>query len=429
MYVNYSVQDYQNTQSNAGLNFSVIGGTVWSSTPVTMDTVYDPSISMKLGNLNDTFSFKIDNINNRNKDTFRLQDKLQFNLLIDSASAVSSNWIFTGLVKAIEERTDERNNFLTIKGVSFDELVTNGLVAAVDLSNVTIFQFLYACVLNLQAYTKPNATSQFYLKWNSGNPMLKKYNPLTGNYDGDNLPAVLGGGQISYYNKTLDQLLNIFLNDQYTGDGRYYWYVNPQQELVIRKMIFSPVGSLTEGVDDIISYNMTVDTTQIYNTIVVQAGNDPNGRAISTFYQDAMLTAQYGVRPFLLKTNDANRLMEQERKMQPSKWSSVSSYPSYPYTPSWGGSCSSNSDWVTSFRNQVKIVGKISGSNFVSQHSKGMRQFVIELRPRVDFKLGDIITCTFPSYNISNFNIRIYQIDYSYDNLILTLKEEYLYAV
>ena len=434
--INFYIKDYQNTSANSGLNFSVIGGTTWSSSATIMDTVYDTVASVKLGNLNDTFSFKIDNIGSRNKDTFRLQDKIQIYQLFDSATASSSNILFTGLVKAIEERVDEQKQFLNIKGVSFDEMITNGL-CFVDLVDVTVFQFLQQCVVSLQNYTKPNAgTAEFYLKWNSGNPTTKAYNSLTGLYDGADLPKMLGGGRVSYFNKTLNQLLNLFLNEQYTGDGRYFWYVNTDGELVIRKMVYNPIGSLTEGTDNILSRNMTVDTTQIYNCIVVQAGTDPAGRAISTFYQDAMLTAQYGVRPFLLKTNDANTLIEQERKANPSSWTSTSLYPSsYPYTCSWKDensavvTASSDSDFVTKFRTEVKRRGRNNATYFVSAHSKGMRQFIFELPPTNNFHLGDIVTCNFPSYNIQNFNIRIYQIDYSYNSTILTFKEEYLYAV
>ena len=434
--INFRLDDYQNTSAYSGLNFSVIGGVTWSTIPVTLNTIYDYRSSIKLGNLNDTFEFKIDNNNSRNKDSFRLQDKILQYCLINGASISSSNLVMTGLVKAIEERVDGGKQYLNIKGVSFDEMITNGLVIN-DMTNITVFEFLKQSVLSLQTYTKPNSgTSEFYLKWNADNPLLNKYNVLTNSYDGDPLPKLLGGGRVSYFNKTLNQLLNIFLNEQYTGDGRYYYYVNTIGELVIRKMLFVPSASLTEGIDNILSRNMTVDTTMIYNNIIVQAGYDPAGRAISTFYQDTTLTAQYGVRPYLLKTTDSNTLIEQERKANPNNWVSTSQYPnSYPYTCSWKDSgnnmvtASSNSDFVDKFRTEVKRRGLNNATYFVSSHSKGMRQFVIELVPTINFHLGDIVSCNFSSYNISNFPIRIYQIDFGYDNTVLTLKEEYLYAI
>jgi hypothetical protein len=434
-FVKYVINDYQNTSSYSGLNFSVIGGTTWSLTPWEVTTAYDLRLSRKLGNLNDTWDFKIDNIGNRNKDTFRLQDKMVFSLSLNSSS-VSGSQVFSGMVKAIEERCDEKGPFLNIKGVSFDEFVTNGL-CYVDETDVTVFQFLERATLSLQNRTKPNdSTGQFYLKWNSGNPSTQAYNSITGNYDGVALPKFLGGGKVSYYNKTLDQLLNTFLNEQYTGDGRYYWYVNVDQELVIRKMLFNSVATIIEGTTDMISYQLTVDTTQIYNLVIVQAGSDPNGRAISTYADDSMLIAQYGVRPFLLKTNDSNILSEQERKVNSSYWSTTSQYPiTYPYTCGWKDendavvTATNDADFLNKFRTEVKRRGKNNALFFISSHSKGMRQFTIELPPQLTYRLGDIISCTFPSYNISNFPIRVYQIDYSYDNVVLTLKEEYLYAI
>lgn len=428
--INHKLTVYTNTSTVADNNWSTIGGVTWSSTPWYPSTIMDPRISIKLGNLNDTFEFKIDNINNRNINTFRLQDKIVFNQLLDGASVDGSNQLMTGLVKSVHERVEERGAVLTIKGVSFDEIITNGLEFA-DLTNVTIFEFLSYCLTSLK-----QRAPAFPLEWDSGNPLLYKYNPSTGNYDGDAYPKVFGGGRISYFNKTMDQLLNYFLNDAYTGDGRYYWYISKDAKLVIRKMTYNSKGSITEGATNMLSYNCTVNTNEIFNAIVVQAGYDPAGNAVSTYQQNDTSVAQYGIKPYLLKTNDCNTLLQAERLAQPSKWTNTSTYPSsYPYTCSWkvGGVAviaTSNSDFVSKFRTQIKdVVGKASANEFISKHSRGMREVTIELPPTNMWSLGDIVNLTIPSYGLINFPIRIYQIDYTYDNTLLTLKEEVLYAI
>lgn len=429
--ITHKLTIYPNTSPVKDNNYSTIGGVSWSNTPWYPTTIYDPKISIKLGNLNDIFEFKIDNINNRSINLFNLQDKIVFNQLINGESVTGSNQLMTGLVKSVHERLDERGPYLVIKGVSFDEMITNGLEFA-DLQNVTIFQFLNYCLNSLK-----NRNPSFPLEWDSGNPLLYKYNPTTGNYDGAALPKVFGGGRISYYNKSMDQLLNYFLNDAYTGDGRYYWYVSPDAKLVIRRMLYSAKSTIIEGVTPILSMNCSVNTNEIFNACVVQSGFDPAGNAISSYHDNPISIAQYGIRPYLLKTNDANTLAQQERLANPGSFNNTSTYPTaYPYTCSWKDTngntvtASSNSDYVSKFRTQVKdVIAKFSADNFIAAHSRGMKEITIELLPTNAYRLGDIVSLTLPSYNLTNFPIRIYQIDYSYDNTVLTLKEEVLYAI
>jgi hypothetical protein len=77
-----------------------------------------------------------------------------------------------------------------------------------------------------------------------------KYNSATGNYDGDAFPVLNGGNQVSDYYRSLSSVLDKYLQNDYTGDGRYYWYIDSNKVLQIKKRsVGANVAVLTRGVD------------------------------------------------------------------------------------------------------------------------------------------------------------------------------------
>lgn len=428
--LNMQVIQYVNTSVTKDLNLSIVGDVTWSTTPTYPNYIYDQKVSLKLGELNDTFSFKIPNINGTYINSFNLQDKIQIYYLLNSATADSTNLIMPGLIKRIEERvTEGKGKELTISGVSFGELMVNGLTFA-DVSNVTAFEYIQAALNNVKLNVP-----KFPVTWNAGNPLLYKYSGESGGdqvFAGAAFPDIFGGGSVSYFNKSLNKILERFLNEDYTGDGRYFWYINTQNELVIRKRMTVITGNITEGTDAIVSMQIDNDTSDIRNFIVVKCGNDPAGHPITTSYRDNVSMAQYGMRYWLLKTADAGDLLEQ-CKNSTASWSSTSMYPpAYPFTCPWKDinnatvTASSDSDFVAKFRTQVKVLGENNGKQFAASHNKGYKRIVLELPPTLNWKIGDIINCTIPSYNLTNFRIRVYEIEYNNNSTILTLKEEFL---
>jgi hypothetical protein len=420
----YPVQ-YINTSANPDLNLSIIGNVTWSTTPSYPAYTYDQNITLNLGSLNDTFSFKVPNYNNAQRSNYRLQDKILLYQLLNGASIDPSNLMIYGLVKKIEERTtDSKQKELTISGVSFSEVMTQAVTFA-DQTNVTCFEF----IKKLFDTIKANMPT-FPVTWDPNNPLTKKYNPVTKIYDGLDLPKMNSGGSVSYFNWSMDRYLDRFLNETYTGDGRYFWYVDQNNQLCIRKMLQDPLGNITEGVDKITSFNITMDTSDIRNWILVKCGNDANGNPVTTYYYNPVSAAQYGLRYYMIKTTDADDLIQACRKSV-SGWDTTSSFPPvYPFILPWNGaSVANNKAFNDALRAQAKVQGKNNGEAFANSHNKGWKQVTIELPPTMNWHMGDIISLTFPSYGLNDLRIRVYTIQYTNTSTVLTLKEEYLFAI
>jgi hypothetical protein len=395
--------------------FDTTTGT-WSSTPSVISDAYDVNVGFRVGELNDTFDFKVDNTNNLNINNYNVQDKITIHFLLNGDTYSNSNMIINGMVKEINEVINERGKILEITGVSFGEITTTGLVFATSI-NKNVMQHLNTCLESIRL-----RNSNFNIEWDSNNPTVKS--------DGTSFPALNGGGEVRDYDKSLNKLLEKYLIDEYTEDGNYYWYVSTDNKLVIRKRTITTTSTLTEGTDNIISAKFEVDASKIYNFIVVKCGKDPKGRPISTKYDDPVSRAKYGFKYYMLIDETiASDLLEKERAN--GSFAQDSNYPnSYPYTVTWkdstGSAITVNSDteFTEEFRLEVKRRGKGRGRDYAVNYSEKLIKASIVMVPTNTFTIASMIACTFPSYNISNKNMRCIEIQYSDENTLLILQEE-----
>lgn len=375
MIVKFAVTNYESTADG-----------VWSSTGTAITDAYDVVVNNALGETKDTFSFKVPNNRNSRIASFDPQDNININLLINNDTATGSNLLMNGLLKAVKEDVNDKGKFLRIEGVSFAEIAGNALVF-VERSNVNCMQLLEAALTSVRL-----RNGNFGITWNSSNPSVKS--------NGDAFPSLESGGSVKEFDKSLSTLLNKYLQDEYTGDGRYYWYINNSKELVIRKRFAEATdGVLTEGVD-FKTAKYDINAEDVRNFIVVKCGNDFNNRPISTRYDDPVSRAKYGFRYYMLvDTQIAQRIRAQ------------------------GLYTSSNNE---AFKTAVKAAGVNAGAAFARAHNKGFRQITITMSPNVSYSIGDKVAVTAPSYNITNLPMRIKEISWDIDSTIITLTEEAL---
>lgn len=397
--------------------YSTTGAGTWSSTPTNLTDAFDCKVSLSIGDLNDTFSFKIPNTDNNAITRFNIQDNINMHLLLDGASAASSNMVINGTIKNISEEFGEKGKVLRIEGKSFGEISTTG-IGFVDLTNVNVMQFLDAYRNSIFLRNR-----NFGISWNADNPSVKS--------DGLAFSALNGGGKIAEFDKSLNVVLDKYLTNEFTGDGNYYWYINTLKELCIRKQEINPSGVLTEGTD-MVSCRYGVDPNSIYNYVVVKCGYDPNGRPITTRAEDPVSQSIYQLQYYMLvNTKISQDLLESERMTNPSYWSSTSAYPtSYPYTSVWKTvngatvTSSTNGQYMSNFRVQAKRIGELEGLSFIDGHSGLFKKFTLVLRPTVGYSVGSVLSITSASYNLTNLPMRIEDIDYSDEGTILTLTEK-----
>lgn len=395
------------------------GDGTWSASPTEID-LYDVDCNLSLGEKNDSFSFKMLNVNNSiikddsisRQSVIKSMDKVDFYYLINGASAASSNLILSGLVKKVEADVGNKS-ILKISGVSFSEIATQAIVfvTANEGNNVNVMQFISAAINSITYFS-----SAFNLTVDV--PSLK-FNPVTGNYDGSAFPQLLGGATVREFNTSLSKLLDKYLQDEYTEDGRYYWYVTQDKVLTVRKKnVGGFSGGLTEGVD-FYDLKVSINTDDVKNFIIVKCGYDSYGRPITTRYDNVVSRAKYGFRYYMLVDNIAGQLIQAQGFGDGKKFPS-----SYPYTTTWGQSTSNDDDFNDKLRLKAQDLGRAKGEAFSIARSKGFIKVSGSIPPTLNFGVGDRILLTSASYALTNYPMRVTEVRFMVDSVDLVLEEE-----
>lgn len=399
------------------IKYSYLPSETWSLTPEVISDAYDIDVGFRLGELNDTFEFKLSNPNGSNKNTFKVQDRVTVHFLLNGDTYSDSNMLINGIVKGISQTSGEKGEILSISGVSFGEITTTGLVFATSI-NKNCMEHIDNCRQSIAL-----RNGNFGITWNSGNPSLKS--------DGVTAFPKLPTYNTREYDKSFYKILETYLTNEYTDDGNYYWYVNNAKELVIRKRLSTQDTSLIEGTDDILTHKIGVDASKIYNFIVVKCGNDPRGSPMSSRYDDPVSRTQYGFRYYMLiRTDIGTNLLDYERTQGGIPVDKT--FPTaYPYTirgwkDSLGADIVVNSDkeFVEEFRIHAKDVGALAGKNYATMYSSKLHQLTVVLPPTNAYSIGSMIMCNFPSYGLNNILMRVTEITYSDENTMLTLLQE-----
>jgi hypothetical protein len=410
--------------------YPYIGGTgVWSSSPTTINDAYDTSVSLGIGDTKDVFEFKLPNYRNANIGLYNGQDRVEIYLLINDATADTvngSNLLMNGVIKKVTEDVNDKGRALRIEGTSFSEIITNALVFydTGTTHTLDVMELLNACLLSIENFDR-----NFNISWDNTNP-TQKYNPVSKAYDGGAYPLVDNGEQIREYYKSFNSVLDKYLQDSYTGDGRYYYYVRnttpSNAVLSIRKRTADFDAAITEGVD---FYNAkyAIDNSEVRNFIVVKCGYDPANKPITTRYDNIVSRAKHGFKYYMLiDHNIAGELMNKERLLYPSRYTESSNFPnSYAsYTTSWGVSVSSNETFVSAFIAEAKRLGKDRGKAFSTLYENGLIKVTVETVPTLDYNLGSKYSLTAPSYDLTNKLVRLSDITWSEERTSITFEEE-----
>lgn len=381
----------------------------WSTTPIVITEAFDVDVTINEGDTNDSCNFSVPNTNNLSINSFNREDKIVVHLLQESETSSDDNIIFVGLIKQVSESL-KKSCVLDIQCNSFGEILSTGLVFN-NTSNVNSMEYIQSCLDSIRRYS-----DTFAITWNADNPTIKR-DGITA------FPKINGGGIVSDKDVSFNSIITKYLTDKYMADGKYYWYVNVSNELVIRPIVNVFTNTITEGVD-IISAKYGLDP-KIYNYVIVKCGLDSKGSNITTKAVDYVSMAKYGFKYYMLvNSNIASDLFASDGVEQ-------GSYPtSYPHTCSWKDengdvvTASGDADYRNKFRAQAKVAGTSYGMDWISKNSNLSRKFTIELFPNRDYTIGNVIKIIAPSYNISGLNMRVISVQYSLINTVITLKED-----
>jgi len=402
--------------------YSSTGDGTWSASPTLLTGHYGVSVKKALGASNDVFSFMITNVSGGNnnysrKSEFNPMDRLEIHLSINNAAASSGNMLMNGLIKKVTETVTGKGIVLKIDGKSFDEILTNGLVFASRVNNVNVMEFIEAAINSVKLR---NANFGINFTASSVNGNGKKRDGTT------SFPVLNSGNKVSEFDKRLVDILEKYLQNDYTEDGRYLYFVDTDKVLHIKPRLGgSLTGSRTEGVDmKSIKYNINAD--DVKNFVVVKCGFDAYNKPITTRYDDPVSRAKFGFKYYMLVDGKiSGDLISAEISANPSLFDDNSKVPNaYNYTTQWGAVCTNANDFNDKLRVEAKRVGVAKAEEFVAIRDKGYITINTTEVPNLDFAVGDKMQLTSVSYGLTEYDFRVNEIIYDINSTNYILKEE-----
>jgi len=401
-------------------HYAFLSDGVWD-TATTLTDFYDVNVSLALGDKKDIFSFKINN--NRNQyiteaktpaaNLIDAMDKVDIHYCINGATAESSNLVMSGIIKKVTEDINGRGKILRIEGVNLSELATTALVFYDGGSSpITPLAFLQGCLASVA-----NRNQNFEVTWDANNPVYQYSTPS--DLDGDPTFPYTTRSDFREFDKSLSYVIDKYLQNDYTGDGLYYWYITNDNKLSIRRRVRAAGTSFTQGTD-FKTAKISINADDVKNFVVVKCGNDPANKPITTRYDDVVSRSKYGFRYHLLvDAKIAGDLIDKENFPNDSKFPS-----SYPYTTLWGVEVTSSSDYISKFRAEAKRRGEARGKEITDISNVGRIQLQATMMPTLNYALGNALLVTAPSYGLTSFEMRVKEIDYDIDGVLITLQEE-----
>ena len=375
--------------------YASTGDGTWSGSYTTVTDAYDVQASTAMGTAQDLCSFKVPNNRDKNIENFARQDKVEIYLTKNNATVDANTLIMTGLVKNITEQISNNRKFLLIETVSFSEVATNALVFATTgtAHSMDVMEFLQACINSVSI-----RNGNFNITWDSNNP-TQKYNSTTNTYTNGAFPTLNSGDEVREFDKSLASILDKYLTDAYTGDGRYFWFIDKNNYLVIRKRaVGTDAGLLTEGTD-FKTGKFTYDIKDVKNYVIVKCGLDignPQSQ-ITTRADDPVSRAKNGFRYYMLIDTQSRATVLAEND--------------------YGGT-------NAGFREAVKAKGKKFGEDFIKLYKDGVYTATLSLPPTMDYAIGDSVTVTAPSFSLINKKLRVREVSWDIDSTTLVLVEE-----
>ena len=383
MYTRFIIHKYENTGDGA-----------WSETPEVMEHFYDVQVTQSIEENKDSFSFKVNNNRNAFNREFKPMDQINVYYSINGAPASEDNLIIVGLVKKISLENSGSRKAFRVEGVGFSDVMTQAL-SFYNPADATqnVMQYLQGCLdsINLR-------NGNFNVTWDDSNPVLKSD-------DETPFPTFTqDSARVRDYNKSMSKILNKYLIDKYTGDGSYFWYVNNDRKLVIRKRYTTGVDLVVNSPGDYESVKTLINGDDVKNYVIVRCGLDNNNNPISAYYDDVVSRAKHGFRYHMIV--DMN-ISKDIKLANPGI---------------------SNNDLIS----KAKDEGRAKAENYVKTHAKGFLVVQGQMKPRLDISVANTVQVNITSYaefnaetgNIRNKLMRVQSIQYDLQGLLVELKEE-----
>ncbi len=396
----------------------------WSS-DYSLLNVTSIDVNVGMDSTKDSWTLKVPNQNRGSVGDIEFDDRVELYFYTGS-TPVSSDLIISGNVNQIENSINNEDNTFTIEGSNRTEELLNVLVQlAFSKAEKDISQVVQEIIDKVNNQNRVTAGDDGFISTD-----IQQTKD-----DGSAFPKKV---YMAAY-KPAYELIENFSTDEYTKDGAYMFWMDSNNTFHWRSKktkLSSDDYKFSEVGDNIRELNIEEGNWNVYNSVIVDVGEDCNGHGNQTLAYNPRSMVEAGTKwKFLDVSSTTPELITTEAENHPAKWSTGSDgeptemFPnSYPYTCSFPKLDSSyettSSNWVVSndndfnlaIRRTARLDGKEKGQSFLSKHGEISYRMDLQLNGTNAYQMGEIAEITAPSYNLQNQRVRIKEISHNFSN-------------
>jgi len=372
----------------------------YKSTPTELSSIVSIGVSLQMGESADSFSFNLSNVDNYQYELLQIDDRVMIYGVIDSEETL----LLDGLINGKTNTSNSNSKIVTISGLNLLEKMFNSLVSTTGES-----------VTKTASYWIKNIIDQ-----------VNEFNSLGGTnrrilYSPTSIHETTL--KVSYrkgFEKAF-KLIEELSNDDYTGDGQYYYYLDENNYFYWQPLRKTISKELSVG-QDIKTHKTQQGMYDVVNYIIMNCGKSPYGSTILQMGYDNQSITKYGWKVKLVtRESIANEMINKDRRSKPNLWDEDKAFPNiYPYIPSWKdaetGVISSNSDYNKEFVKAAQRIAIKEINGLLSKSVGATYKVNVSVNPSFDYALGELCTLTIPDnwWNTPQI-IRLTKINYAFD--------------
>jgi len=407
-------------------------GISWSGTGTVIADIYDPIISVAIGDKKDSFGMKLNNPYGRWNNYFQPNDKLQISRVTNINTFDADDILMVGAIRDIPTNTTGTQDEIRLEGFNFSEAIVTGIVFY-DTGDVlkSPLEIVKAALESLQLQN-----TNFTVTWSDDNPLLTKKDGST------SFPTY----KKKYFYKPLSKVLEEMLSDPYTADGAYHWWVDKDNKLQIRADTAGTSYSFDPSTDNsVVGYKDGRDVSAVKNFIIIKGGTAPNGLPIQTRVQDYTSIAKHGFKFYMYvdETKYAENINQDDMVKSWGSAQSTKRFPtSYPFTTSWYAlytatvetvsvvqgnqvTVDNDAEYSAVLKEQAVTVLKSRGQDYINNTKWGKLKVDVTVNSGAkSWRLGDRIICTIARTGVLNKVLRLSEIQYTTETDTFSLEED-----
>lgn len=378
-------------------------------TTTTLTEFFNPILNMKIGDGKDSFNFEIINYNKTYDTFFNPNDKMIISRIVNSTSLASSDVIMNGAIRDVPEQITYSKNNIKLTGYNYSETIMGAIIPILDATTLNSAEAIQQGLIIASA----NNTN-FSVIWDSNNPSTKE--------DGTAFPSV---GKVFYY-KTLKDIIEEVTSKDYTNDGKYYWYVNQDNNLIWDKRIDNATDTFNDSTDNFSRLKVSKDINDVKNFIIMKGGRDAKSSPVSFPAADYASIGKHGFKYYVYTSSNiiGDNLIEVDAKSDTINGDSVQDIIDFfdtsgSYTVPWlidgvANTYTTFKDYNDGLRTYIKQELSREGSSLLEDWAFGTLSVSIDRSPLEGmWYLGNVITCSISTLGDIAKNLRVEEVQYT----------------